>query len=94
MASEIKVYGTERCGLTHKVREFLMRARVAYEYFDIDCDSNAEDFVVLMTDGRRRFPIVVIENRIAVQLTTAELQRVLKEQGVRPPARRRPGCIG
>jgi hypothetical protein len=37
-----------------------------------------------MNDGRRRLPMVVIQERIITNPTVAELQRVIDEHRIRP----------
>ena len=83
----IEVYGTDWCRLTFVVREFLMRSRVEYDYYNIDRDATAQDFVMSMNDGRRRFPMVVVGQRILSSPTLAELQKLLDDG--RPRGRRR-----
>ena len=84
MANEIHVYGTDWCGLTFAVREFLMKSRMAYDYYNIEQDPTADEFVRAMNDGRRRFPLVVVEEATITNPTLTELQRVLSEQGLSP----------
>ena len=88
MATEIQVYGTDWCGLTHAVREYLTNARLPYDYFDIERDTDAREFVVAMNDGRYRFPLVVVEEQVVLEPTVATLRRVLGEHGIRPLAAR------
>jgi len=82
MATEVQIYGTGRCRLTLGVREFLMKSRVRYDYFDIDGDSQADEFVRIMNDGRRRYPVVVVGHRVIINPTLEELQTVLDRNGV------------
>jgi glutaredoxin len=84
MANEIQVYGTDWCGLTHAVREYLTNSRLAYDYVDIDRDADAHRFVLAMNDGRLRFPLVVVEHHVVPQPTVAALQRVLGDHGIHP----------
>jgi glutaredoxin len=84
MASDIQVYGTDWCGLTYGVRRYLTAGRFEYDYFNIDDDKDAEEFVLATNNGRRRFPIVVIEDRVVTGPTVAELRRVLDQHGMRP----------
>jgi len=89
MASDIQVYGTDWCGLTERVRRYLTAGDFEYDYFNIDDDQTAEKFVLAANQGRRRFPIVVIEDRVVVPPTVAELRRILDQHEMRssrPPA--------
>jgi glutaredoxin len=83
MASDIQVYGTDWCGLTNGVRRYLTAGHFEYDYFNIDDDHTAEEFVLATNHGRRRFPIVVIEDRVVTNPTVAELRRVLDQHGMR-----------
>src|SRR5262249_17348163 len=82
MTSQIQVYGTNWCQFTFGLREYLMDARVDYEYFDIDSDSRADEFVRTMNDGKRKYPMVVVAQRIALNPTLTELQQLLEDQDV------------
>ena len=84
MASDIQVYGTDWCGLTFGVREYLTTSRLAYDYYNIDQDPRAQEFVLAMNDGRLRLPMVVVQERIITNPTVAELQRVLDGYSIRP----------
>jgi glutaredoxin len=79
----IRVYGTGWCGLTYRVREYLINARLAYEFFDIDHDQNAHEFVLAETEGQRRFPLVVVEDDVMTVPTIPQLQRVLDAHEIR-----------
>jgi hypothetical protein len=78
--------GADWCGLTRGVREFLMNSRIPYDYYDIEEDLRADEFVRFMNDGRRRFPMVVVEEEVVTNPTLKELQRVLSEQRLSPVA--------
>ena len=84
MASDIQVYGTDWCGLTFGVRKYLTNSRLAYDYYDIDRDPRAQEFVLAMNEGRRRLPMVVVQERIITNPTVAELQRVIDEHSIGP----------
>ncbi len=91
MASGIEVYGTDWCGLTFGVREYLTSSRLPYDYHNIEQDPRADEFVLAMNDGRRRFPMVVVEHRIVTNPTRAELQQLLDDHRLshvrsRPPS--------
>jgi len=84
MATGIQVYGTDWCGLTFGVREYLTNSRIPYDYYNIEQDLQADDFVRSMNDGRRRFPLIVVQERIITNPTLNELQRVLDQHRTRP----------
>ena len=83
MTNGIQVYGTDWCGITYGVREYLTNSRIPYDYYDIERDPHAHEFVLAMNDGRRRFPLIVVEERVLTSPTLNELQQVLDEYRVR-----------
>lgn len=87
---DIRVYGTDWCGITFEVRKYLMNSRLAYEFLDIDRDPRAEKFVLRTHSGRRHFPVVVVRDEMLTSPTVSALQRVLDKQGIRPPTRPQP----
>jgi hypothetical protein len=89
MTNGIQVYGTDWCGLTFGVRECLTKSRIPSDYYNIEQDPRADEFVLAMNDGRRRFPLVVVEERVLVSPTPNEMQQVLDEYRVRPVISRR-----
>src|SRR5262249_2978769 len=88
VTNDIQVYGADWCGLTRGIREYLVTSRLEYDYFDVDRDEAAQQFVLETNDGRRRLPVVVVEERVLLQPTNAVLQGVLREQGIEAPVRR------
>jgi glutaredoxin len=87
IVSDIRVYGADWCGLTRRLREYLTNARFDYEYFDIDRDAIAQQFVRAVNDGRRRFPLVVVAQQVVLQPTIAVLRRVLSDLAISPRSR-------
>ena len=73
----VHVYGTDWCRLTFSVREYLTRTRIPYDYHNIEEDQQADEFVLAMLDGRRRFPLIVVDERVLTSPTIVELQRAL-----------------
>jgi glutaredoxin len=84
MASDIQVYGADWCGLTRGLREYLTNSRIDYDYFDVDRDDDAQQFVLAMNEGRRRFPLVVVEEQVVKQPTIAVLRTVIGEHALQP----------
>jgi glutaredoxin len=90
MPTSIQVYGTDWCGLTFAVREYLTNSRVAYDYHNVEQDALADEFVITINDGRRRYPLIVTEEHIVTNPTLTELQELLTMMGYRgrPPLSR------
>jgi disulfide oxidoreductase YuzD len=89
--ADIRVYGTNWCRLTFRIREYLMRSRVEYLYFDIETDHAAGEFVRGMSDGEQRYPMVVIADQVVINPTLVELQTMLDDNRIerRPDVARR-----
>ena len=58
----IKVYGTNWCGSTRRVLEFLDSQKIHYQYIDIDIDSEASDFVKAINRGNRSVPTLLFDD--------------------------------
>jgi mycoredoxin len=86
MAIDIHVYGTDWCGLTFRVRKYLMHARIPYAYHDVERDPAADEFVRTMKDGKRHFPIVVVEDCIVTNPTLSQLEQMIDDYRVRGSA--------
>lgn len=59
-----------------------MQLRVEHEYFDIDRDPRANEFVRTMNDGQRRYPMVLVGEDAVTNPTLAELRKILDENRV------------
>jgi thioredoxin reductase (NADPH) len=86
VTTRIRVYGTDWCHSTFGVREYLMNARLEYDFFDIDRDPRADDFVRALGEGRRRYPVVVFPDEIVTNPTVSELGQLLRDHGAEPAA--------
>lgn len=89
MAIEIQVYGADWCGLMFGVREYLTNARLTYDYPDVDREPQAEELMLALTDGRRRFAVVVVRKRVLTNPTREELQPDDHRRRPEPDRRRR-----
>ena len=78
MTTQIKVYGTLWCHSTFGAREYLMNARLDYDFFDIDRDANADTFVCALSHGARRYPVIVFPDEIVINPTVTELGQLLR----------------
>ena len=88
MATSIEVYGTDWCRLTYGIREYLTNSRVDYDYFDIERDPRAAEYVRAINDGRQRYPVVVFESHAVTNPTLAELGRLLRDATISEEAER------
>ncbi len=60
MAEQITVYGADWCGDTRRTLRYLDKSGIAYDYVDIDEDSEGEKKVIAFSRGKRRIPLVEI----------------------------------
>jgi hypothetical protein len=86
---EIRVYGADWCSLTFRVREYLMNARLRYEFLDIDRDAQARAFVRAVGAGRLTIPLILVGDDVLTGPTIPELQIVLRAHAIGSHARRR-----
>ena len=82
--TSIQVYGTDWCRLTFGVREYLINSRVDYDYFDVERDPAADEFVRTANDGWQRLPMVVVEEQSVTNPTLTELDALLRDHRVEP----------
>jgi len=88
MGSKIHVYGADWCGLTFRVREYLIRERFSHEYHNVERDQQAAEFVRSLDGTTPRFPLVVIEDTVVICPTIEALRRLIDAYRVQPAARR------
>lgn len=58
----IKVYGTTWCGDTRRSRAYLNAHQIAYEWIDIDQNTEGRRFVEETNHGNRSVPTIVFED--------------------------------
>ena len=60
MAEHVTIYGADWCGDTRRTLRYLDKKQVAYDYIDVDEDSEGERKVIEFSRGKRRIPLVEI----------------------------------
>jgi mycoredoxin len=60
--SSITIYGSSWCGDCFRVRRFLDKQKVPYDWIDIDKDREAEKFVIQTNHGMRSVPTIIFED--------------------------------
>lgn len=73
---KLKVYGTKWCADCIRIKYFLKRANVEYDYVDIDNDSKAAEFVIgVNPSGFRSVPVLEFEDgTILIEPGISEVQ--------------------
>ncbi len=84
-ATKVDIYGTNWCGLTQSFRDDLASADVPFEYHDIESDSDAEETVIELNGGKRKFPMVVVGDKALKNPALEELDAALTELGLLEP---------
>lgn len=57
--AEITMYGADWCGDCRRSKRFLDSNSVAYNYIDVETDTNASDKVIEINGGMRSIPVIV-----------------------------------
>ncbi len=64
MASEIKLYGTERCHKTKHYQDFLNQKHLDFEFLDVEANENyAEELRALYANRKLNFPTITIGSK-------------------------------
>lgn len=79
MADEtIKIYGADWCPDCRRSKSFLQEHRVPYQWIDVDQDTDAQDYVRQVNNGRRIIPTILFpDGSILVEPGNAELAQKL-----------------
>ena len=77
-----KIYGADWCALTGGFRTYLDRKGIAFDYYNVEKDSDAADAVRAMNSGKLKFPMVVVGDREMKNPTLGELDDALASVGL------------
>ena len=73
----MKVYGAGWCEDTTRTRSHLDSLGISYQYFDVDADPQAKQWVIQRNGGKQKTPTVDIGGRILVEPENDELDELL-----------------
>jgi mycoredoxin len=79
----IVVYGTRWCAATQRVRRYLERLGVPYDFVDLDRNSDAKEQLRWLTGGYASHPTIYIGGEVLVEPTLEELEWALSRSGAR-----------
>jgi len=72
---KIMVYGTSWCGDCFRVRSYLNRNRIDYQWVNIDHDKEGEVLVLRLNRGMRSVPTIIFpDGDVLVEPSTTELK--------------------
>jgi glutaredoxin len=78
----IRVYGTDSCPMTKASLLYLDSQAVPYEYFDIEENAEAAEWVRAHNSGKERKPTIEIGKQILVEPSDEELERSIRSHGL------------
>ncbi|HEX3054031.1 MAG TPA: glutaredoxin family protein [Aggregatilineaceae bacterium] len=78
----VVVYGTTWCAQTMRVRRFLERNEIAYQFVDVEADQAAANQVRWWTGGFVSTPTIYINGQILVEPQMPELEDALVANGL------------
>jgi glutaredoxin len=59
----IRLYTTRWCPDCWRTKQFLKERGIRYEEVDVDEDTDAEDLILRVNDGRRKIPTIEVHGR-------------------------------
>lgn len=72
-----KLYGAHWCWLTNGFDNYFRTLGIKFERYDIEKDPEAEQAVKDMNEGKIKFPMVVIGDKVMKNPTIQELNQAL-----------------
>lgn len=78
----VAVYGTDWCPLTRALRNWLDTLGVRFDYHNIERDPEAERAVIEMNGGKRKFPMVKVDDVVMKNPSLEELNKALARHGL------------
>ncbi len=74
---DVIVYGTDWCGLTKALRNYLDMIGLRFEYQNVEQNPQAETAVREMNGGKLKFPMVVVGEKTMKNPSLEELNKAL-----------------
>lgn len=78
----IQIYSTPSCSYCHLAKEFFQENNIAFEDFNVAADEKALEEMVNKS-GQMGVPVIDIDGEIVVGFNRAEIERILKEKGIK-----------
>ncbi|WP_299366158.1 glutaredoxin family protein [Winogradskyella sp.] len=82
MEKKIELYGTGWCTKSAVIRNFLQSEWIEFDDFNVEEDSDAEEKVRNLYDGKLKFPTLIYGDQHLKNPTIAELKAFLKSNNI------------
>ena len=82
-AVPVAIYGNRWCGLTQQIRRALDRARLDYDYVDLDAHPEVADRLRVLAGDRLRTPVVHVDGEWMMEPTLGQVRAALLRHGAR-----------
>ena len=82
MEKKLELYGTGWCTKSAVIRNFLQSEWIEFEDFNVEEDSDAEERVRNLYEGKLKFPTLIYGNEHLKNPTIAELKTFLKSNNI------------
>jgi glutaredoxin len=79
---KVKVYGADWCGDTQRALRQLDGLGVAYDYVDVEQDTEASAWVKEQNDGKERKPTIKVGPQVLSTPSAQVLESALREEGL------------
>jgi mycoredoxin len=60
--TQITMYGADWCGDCRRSKRFLDLNKIAYEYVNVETDSDAAKRIVEINDGKKSIPVILFSD--------------------------------
>lgn len=80
--NKLKLYGTGWCPKSSILRNYLQSIWVDFEDYNVETQSEAEEAVRALYDGKLKFPTVTFGDKFLKNPSISELESFLKENGI------------
>ena len=78
---KIKVYGTDWCPKTGLQKNHLQSEWIDFEFYNVEQDEEAANYIRGMYNGKLKFPVIVIDDKVMLNPTIEELNKAIAEKG-------------
>ncbi|MGB9179129.1 MAG: glutaredoxin family protein [Pyrinomonadaceae bacterium] len=75
--SKVKVYGADWCGDTKRSRRLLERLGVAYDYINLEEDTQAAEWVKQQNNGKEQKPTILVGDQVLSVPSDEELEKAV-----------------